>query len=129
MHEILWKREPYKGIGPSELFVLKEKRATVWSLAEDLSPVVESVLPEGGQLLKNERGLKKLLGVQWAPVLVHLNGDACGEAGRNLVPWPNFWTPVGWRSVVRRVAMFLVTIEEQSRDSLFREWKANSNGQ
>jgi hypothetical protein len=29
--------------------------------------------------------------------------------------------PVGWRSVVRRVAMFLATIEGLSGDPLFRE--------
>ena len=37
--------------------------------------------------------------------------------------------PVGWRSVVRRVAMFLATIEGQSGAPLFREWKASSNYQ
>ena len=35
---------------------------------------------------------------------------------------------MGWRSVVRRVAMFLATIEGQSEDPLFWEWKASSNG-
>ena len=37
--------------------------------------------------------------------------------------------PVGWRSVVRRVAMFLAIIEGHSGNPLFREWKASSNGQ
>jgi hypothetical protein len=86
MDDILRKREPHTGIGPDELFVLKERRAIVWSSAEDLSLGVESVLLEGGQLLQDERGLGKLLGVQWAPVLVRLDGDPCGEAGRNRVP-------------------------------------------
>jgi hypothetical protein len=36
---------------------------------------------------------------------------------------------VGWRSDVRRIAMFLATIEGQSGDSLFREWEVSSNGQ
>jgi len=36
--------------------------------------------------------------------------------------------PVGWRSVVRRVAMFLATIEGQSADPLFLEWKTSFNG-
>ena len=86
MDDILRKREPHKGIGPYELSVLKEVRATVWSSAEDLGLVVKSVLLEGDQLLQNEHGLEKLLGVQWAPVPVRLNVDTCGEAGRNLVP-------------------------------------------
>jgi hypothetical protein len=35
---------------------------------------------------------------------------------------------VGWRSVVRRVAMLLATIEGQIADPFIREWKAISNG-
>ena len=86
MDKILRKRELHKGIGPYELSVLKEVRATVFSSDEDLGPLVESVLREGDQLLQNERELGKLLGVHWAPVLVRLNGELCGEVGRNLVP-------------------------------------------
>jgi hypothetical protein len=40
----------------------------------------------GSQLLQDERGLGKRLGVQWLPVLVRLDGNPCGEAGRDLVP-------------------------------------------
>jgi len=36
--------------------------------------------------------------------------------------------PEGWRSVVRRVAMFLATIEGHSENPFLREWKASSNG-
>jgi len=36
--------------------------------------------------------------------------------------------PEGWRSVVRRVAMLLATIEEHSGNSFLREWKVSSNG-
>ncbi len=37
--------------------------------------------------------------------------------------------PVGCRSAVRRVAIFIAIIEGQSGDPLLREWKANSKGQ
>jgi hypothetical protein len=36
--------------------------------------------------------------------------------------------PVGCRSEVRRVAIFVDTIEGQSGAPLLREWKANSKG-
>ena len=45
------------------------------------------------------------------------------------IPDQNFGSPEGWRSVVRRVAMFLATIEGQIGNPLSREWKACSNGQ
>ena len=35
---------------------------------------------------------------------------------------------VGWRSLIRRVAIFLATIEGQSDNPLLRERKANSKG-
>jgi hypothetical protein len=38
---------------------------------------VESVFPEEDQLLQDERGLGKVLGVQWTPVLVRLDGNPC----------------------------------------------------
>ena len=91
--DILRKKEPHIGIGSCELSVFKEVRATVWGSAEYLGPVVESVIPKGDKCLQDERGLGKLLGVQWALVLVHLDGDPRGEAGRNMVPLPDFWIP------------------------------------
>jgi hypothetical protein len=84
--EILREREPHRWIGPYEFFFLRKVKTTVWGSAQYLGPVVESVLPEGAQLLQDECGLGRLLSVQWAPVLVRLDGDPCGEAGRNLVP-------------------------------------------
>ena len=51
MDEISGKREPNRGFGPDEFFVLKEVVATVWGSAKDLGPFVEPVLPEGSQLL------------------------------------------------------------------------------
>jgi hypothetical protein len=37
--------------------------------------------------------------------------------------------PEGWRSAIRRVAMFLAIIEGNVGDPFFREWKASSIGQ
>ena len=52
VNEILWKREPHRGADPHEFAALKEVGATVWGSAKDLGPVVEPVLPKGGQLLQ-----------------------------------------------------------------------------
>ncbi len=65
----------------------------MWGLAKDLGPFVEPALPEGGQLLQQERGLGELLDVQWTTVLVQLDGYPRGEAGGDLVPRPDFCPP------------------------------------
>jgi len=42
--EILGKREPNRGFGQNEFFVLEEVVATVWGSAKDLGPFMEPVL-------------------------------------------------------------------------------------
>ena len=127
--EIVWKREPPRGDGPDESFVLKAIGTAAWGSAEDLGPVVELALLEGSLILPQERGLEELRGVQGTTVLVRLDGYPRGEVGGYLVPRPDFWHPEGWRSDIRRVAMFLATIEGHIGNPFLREWKTSSNGQ
>jgi len=91
--EILRQREPHRGIDPNEFFDFKEVGTTVRGSAEDLRPIEEPILLEGSQLLQEERGLGELLSVQGATVLVRLDGYPREEAGGNLVPRPDLWTP------------------------------------
>jgi hypothetical protein len=62
--KILREREPHGGIGSYQFSVLKEVRTDVWGSAQYFGPVLESIFSEGDQLLHDERGLGKLLGVQ-----------------------------------------------------------------
>ncbi len=62
----LWKGEAHLGIGLNEFPCLQEVGAPTWGPAEDMAPLVESVLPKGSQFLEKGRRLRELLGIQGA---------------------------------------------------------------
>ncbi len=73
--------------------------------------------------------LRELPGIQGTTVIVYLDGYPHGEVVGNLISRPDLWTPGGWRSVVRKVAIFLATIDGHIGNPFLRMWKASSNGQ
>ena len=128
--EILGKREPHQGIGPDDFFVLK---------------VVGR--PFGARL--------RILAHLWNPCSQRGPTFAIGAWVGGIVGCPRDSRPrpLGWVSakrgwwrygfptiflvplrgkgplVVRKVAMFLATIEEYCGKPFLREWKASSNDQ
>ena len=68
------------GIGPNHFPLFENVGAAIWRWAQYLGPFLEAVLPQGNPLLQEGRRLGKMLGVQRAPILVHLDGDPCREA-------------------------------------------------